>query len=62
MTTIEKPRLGKRASECAVRRNISLPPELDRLAEAVTRKYCFASFSDYIQARLRKDAGIELAS
>lgn len=50
----------KRVSERAVRRNISLPPDLDRIAETLARKYCFASFSDYVQGRMRKDAGIEL--
>jgi len=57
-----KPRArgGKRDSERAVRRNISLPPELDRLADSIASKYAFPSFSDYVQARLRKDAGLEL--
>jgi Arc/MetJ-type ribon-helix-helix transcriptional regulator len=54
------PRPRKRGSQHAVRRNISLPPELDRIAEAVASKYAFGSFSDYIQARMRKDWGIDL--
>lgn len=52
----------KRGSEKAVRRNISLPPELDRMADQIAAKYAYSSFSDYVQARLRKDAGIELAA
>lgn len=59
MTAIKTSRY-KRSSQKAVRRNISLPPQLDRLAEAVANKFGFGTFSDYVQARLRKDAGMEL--
>jgi len=52
----------KRMSQRAVRRNISLPPQLDMMAETLAQKFAFASFSDYVQARMRKDAGIELAA
>jgi hypothetical protein len=55
-------RAKKKEYDCAVRRNISLPPSLDRIADQIAAKYSFSSFSDYVQARLRKDAGIELAA
>jgi len=53
----------KRISQKATRRNISLPPALDAVAETVALKYGFATFSDYVQARIRKDhGGFELAA
>lgn len=53
----------KRESEKVVRRCISLPPDLDRLVGVVLAKMCFGSdFSGYVQAHLRKDAGINLQS
>jgi hypothetical protein len=51
----------KQGSEHVIRRNISLTPEMDRLADLVVRKYLFGGLSDYIHARLRQDAGIELS-
>lgn len=46
----------------SVRLNISLPPLLDdRKAEVVT-KYGLSDFSGYVQARMRKDLGLELAA
>jgi hypothetical protein len=53
-------RVRKRESERVIRRNICLPPELDRRSGAVLAKFGFSSFSDYVQARLRKDSGLEL--
>lgn len=61
MQTIPKHKT-KRASQRAVRRNISMPPQLDQIADAIAAKFAFASFSDYVQARLRKDAGLDLAA
>lgn len=52
----------KKDYERAVRRNISLSPILDRLADDTARKFGFSTFSDYVQGRLRKDAGLELAA
>lgn len=52
-------RAQKRHSERARPRNISLPPELDRQVGAVLIKYGYGSFSDYVQAHIRKDAGLE---
>lgn len=57
-----KPKAVKRSSMRAVRRNISLPPQLDQIADQVAARFAFGSFSDYVQARIRKDAGIELAA
>ncbi len=53
---------NKRQSQKAVRRNISLPPQLDAMADSIATKFAFGNFSDYVQARLRKDAGIELVA
>lgn len=55
-----KTRSRKRQSSTAVRRNISLPPQLDLVADSVAQKYAFPSFSDYVQGCLRRDMGIEL--
>jgi hypothetical protein len=52
----------KRASQRSVRRNISLPPQLDSQAELLAQRFAFPSFSDYIQARMRKDLGLDLAA
>jgi Arc/MetJ-type ribon-helix-helix transcriptional regulator len=52
----------KRPSERCVRRNVSLPPKLDVEADALARKFAFATFSDYVQARMRKDLGLELVA
>lgn len=45
--------------ERAVRRNISLPPELDRIADGVAKKFAYPNFSDYVQAMLRRHGGLE---
>lgn len=44
----------------AVRVNISLPPGLDDRKSELLRKFALPDFSSYIQARMRKDLGIEL--
>lgn len=46
----------------AVRINISLPPVLDDRKTEVLRKFGFTDFSSYIQARLRKDLGLEFTA
>lgn len=52
----------KRPSQKCVRRNVSLPPKLDQEADSLARKYAFATFSDYVQARMRKDLGLDLVA
>lgn len=44
----------------AVRRTISLPPDLNQEAESLARKYRFSTFSDYVQGHMRNDMGIVL--
>lgn len=46
----------------SVRINISLPPSLDQRKNEVCSKYSLATFSDYVQARMRRDLGIDLAA
>ena len=46
----------------SVRLNISVPPALDDRKGELLRKFGFADFSGYIQARMRKDLGIELSA
>lgn len=50
----------KRASDRAVRFNVTMPPSLAQEMEKIRRQYGFAGPSDYLQARVRKDAGLEL--
>lgn len=45
-----------------VRINITLPPVLLDASTGVFRKHGFAGLSDYVQARLRKDAGLDLVT
>lgn len=45
-----------------VRVNITLPPKLHEASESVFTKFGFSGLSDYVQGRLRKDAGLELPS
>lgn len=45
----------KRDSECCVRRNISLPAELDRHADPLVAILGYAGLSDYVQDHLRRD-------
>lgn len=46
----------------SVRLNISLPPGLDNRKSEVVLKFGFSDFSGYIQARMRKDLGLELTT
>ncbi len=53
---------AKAGYKTSVRINLSLPPSLDERKEEICRKYAMPTFSDYVQARMRKDLGIELAA
>ena len=53
-------RIRKRDSEKVVKRNVCLPPDLDRLVGAILAKYGFNAFSEYVQAHVRNDAGLVL--
>jgi hypothetical protein len=46
----------------SVRLNISLPPLLDSRKAEIVQRFGFPDFSGYIQARMRKDLGIELTA
>jgi hypothetical protein len=46
----------------SVRVSITLAPALIAAAEAIVRQHQYNGISDYIQARIRHDAGIELAA
>jgi hypothetical protein len=50
----------KRRHEKAVRVNITIQPLLFNASEELVKKYGFNGLSDYIQARIRQDAGLEL--
>jgi hypothetical protein len=52
----------KKDYQQAVRINISLPPTLDGRKGELLLKFGLTDFSSYIQARMRKDLGIELAA
>ena len=45
-----------------VRLNISIDPALDSRKEELIRKFALSDFSGYIQARMRKDLGLELVA
>lgn len=60
MNVRHRPAKKKAAYQQSIRINISLPPLLDERKDEVCRKYAMGSFSDYIQARMRRDLGIEL--
>jgi hypothetical protein len=55
-------RFGRRKAgyQQSVRINISLPPTLDARKGEVCAKFSFSTFSDWVQAHLRKDLGIEI--
>lgn len=60
---VRRPVAARKASyEQSVRINISLPPGLDQRKQELCVKFSFPSFSDYVQARIRKDLGIDLAA
>jgi len=61
-TRIMKPIRRKAEYNKSVRLNISLPPCLDARKNEVLQKFGFSDFSGYIQARLRKDLGIEFSA
>lgn len=46
----------------SIRINISLPPGLDDRKSEVCLKFLMPTFSDYVQARMRRDLGIDLAA
>jgi hypothetical protein len=46
----------------SVRINISLPPVLVQRTPELLNKYGFTGLSDYYQARMRKDLGLDLVS
>jgi hypothetical protein len=46
----------------AVRTTITLPPALFEASREVIHKRGFVGLSDYVQARLRADAGLDLAA
>lgn len=46
----------------SVRLNISLPPLLVGRKDELLRKFGLPDFSGYIQARMRKDLGLELVA
>ena len=50
----------KRASDRAVRFNVTMSPALAQEMEKIMRHQGFAGPSDYLQARVCKDAGLEL--
>lgn len=52
----------KRASQLAVRRNVSLPPALDCNADFIIAKLGFSGLSDYLQSKLRQDQEALLAA
>ena len=56
------PKRNKPAYCKSVRLNISLPPALDSRKNEVLVKFGFTDFSGYIQARLRKDLGLEFTT
>lgn len=60
----QRNRLKKRrpAFGQAVRINISLPPALLQRAPELLVKYGFNGLSDYYQARMRKDLGLDLVA
>lgn len=52
---------AKNDRQKVVRTNITLPPRLLEAAHAIVRERGFVGLSDYIQARIRADAGLDLA-
>lgn len=52
----------KRSYEKAVRVNITLPPLLHQESDALLKKYKFTCLSEYFQARMRRDLGLDLAA
>ncbi len=52
----------KRENEKSVRVNITVPPALMSVVPDIIKKHGFSCFADYIQARIRKDAGLEIAA
>lgn len=45
----------------AVRLNITLPPVLDGRKNELLLKFGISDFSSYVQARMRKDLGLDFA-
>ena len=54
--------MRKAGYQQSIRINISLPPALDQRKQELCQKFAMASFSDWVQAHMRKDLGIELAA
>jgi hypothetical protein len=46
----------------SVRVNISLPPKLHERVPELLTKHGFSGLSDYYQARMRKDLGMDLVA
>lgn len=46
----------------SVRINLSLPAALDERKTELCLKFSMPTFSDYVQARMRRDLGIDLAT
>lgn len=42
-----------------IRANITLPPRLWEAAQSLVSKGGYVGLSDYVQARIRRDAGLE---
>lgn len=53
--------LHKTERQKVIRTNITLPPRLLEAAHAIVKQRGFVGLSDYIQARIRSDAGLDLS-
>ena len=52
---------SKRLHQRAVRTTVTLPPALFDASREIILRYGYTGLSDYLQARIRRDSGMESA-